>query len=307
MTQAHPGKARFDFINKRKVAYIASGLLFALTLVMLLTRGLNFGIDFSGGIAVEIRTENEVPLQELRSTLNRPEFGEVSLQHLDNPTDILIRLTPASDEEDAQIKAVETLKSILQETFADKVDYRKVDYVGPQVGSELIQAGALSLGLAFLAILVYVWLRFEWQFGVGAIIALIHDGLLTLGLFSLLGLEFNLTSIAAILTVIGYSINDSVVIYDRIRENMRRYKKMPMDELINLSLNNTLSRTILTGGSTIAALLALVLFGGDVIFGFSLAVMFGVIIGTYSSIFVAAPVLLFFNVRNMAAAKSETP
>lgn len=286
-------------MSKKWGAFIGSGLLILATFFLLFTKGLNYGIDFTGGIVIEIRTEKEVDLGTLRNLLSSQQFGEVALQHFGSDSDIMIRMQAREGEGDEQVKAVEAVKQILDTNLDTKIDYRKVDFVGPQVGHELIKAGALSLGLAFLAMMVYIWLRFEWQFGFGAILALIHDSIITLGLFSLLGLEFNLTSIAAILTIVGYSINDSVVIYDRIRENMRRFKQMPMEELLDLSINNTLSRTILTGGTTIVALLALALLGGEVIKGFSIAVLFGIIVGTYSSIYIAAPVLIFMNVRSV--------
>ncbi len=297
--QPIPSDIAIDFLGKKWLAFGLSIFLILGTCVLLATRGLNYGIDFSGGIVIAIRTPETVKLDTLRTLLSNPEFGEVSLQHIGSNRDILIRLQAISGVADAQAKAIAHVKRILAENVSTNIEYRKVDYVGPQVGRELIMAGALSLALAFAGIAIYIWLRFELQYGIGALLAIIHDGILTIGFYSLFGIEFNLTSVAAILTVIGYSVNDSVVIYDRIRENLRKYRKMPLEELLNSSLNSTLSRTILTAGSVIAALVAFVLFGGEVIRGFSLAMLFGVLVGTYSSIYISAPVLIFINPRQL--------
>ncbi len=295
-----PAGTALNFLKQKNIAFALSAILILGSFFLLATRGLNFGIDFTGGIVIEVQAEQPIVLADIRGALQNSVEGEVALQHFGNEQDILIRVQGSEKEDQGAI--IENIKAILANTIPGELDYRKVDFVGPQVGSELIQAGALSLGLAFLAMMLYIWLRFEWQFGVGAIIALVHDIILTLGFFSLMHIEFNLTSIAALLTIIGYSINDSVVIYDRVRENLRKFKKMPLEELLNRSINNTLSRTILTAGTTILALLALVILGGSVIKGFSLAVLFGVIIGTYSSIYIAAPALIFMSLRKEAAA-----
>ena len=296
-----PDKTSLNFIGKKWGAFVLSAALIVFTAFLLVTKGLNFGIDFTGGIVIEIRPEQKLELSSIRNLLaqNKEKLGDVSLQNFGNENDIMIRIGQSKDSA-SQKETIALVKNILS-SLPVSVDYRKVDYVGPQVGEELIKAGSLSLILAFVAIMFYIWMRFEWQFGLGAIIALIHDSILTIGLFSLLQIEFNLTSIAAILTIIGYSINDSVVIYDRIRENLRKYKKMPLSELLNLSINDTLSRTILTAGTTIVALIALVWLGGEVIKGFSVAVLFGVIVGTYSSIYIAAPALIFMNLRGKSS------
>lgn len=244
---------------------------------------------------MELRTEERADLGQMRGILSGQDFGEVSLQHFGDEREVLIRVQ-AADENQARVS--ETIKALLDAQIGG-IDYRRVEYVGPTVGRELMADGMLALGLSLVAMMLYIWFRFEWQFGVGGIIALIHDSVLLLGFYAVMGLDFGLPAIAAILTVIGYSINDSVVIYDRIRENLRKYKKMEMKELLDLSINETLSRTVLTGGTTLLALLALAWFGGEIIRGFTLAIGFGVIAGTYSSIFVAAPVLHYMQVRNM--------
>lgn len=289
-----PQKTSFNFIGQRWLGFGLSIAMLLLTAFLLAMKGLNFGIDFTGGIMMDVRTEQPADLAAMRQALDEPELGEVSLQHFGDEREVMIRLQAS---EETQAKTIERVKTLLAERISPDIDYRQVEFVGPQVGSELIQAGSIALLFAFGAIMLYIWFRFEWQFGIGAIVALIHDTLLTLGFFALLGLEFNLTSIAALLTIIGYSINDSVVIYDRVRENLRKYKKMPLDELLNLSINDTLSRTVITALTTLLALGALVIFGGEVIRGFSLSVLFGVTIGTYSSIFIAAPLLIYVQLR----------
>ncbi len=291
-----PANTHIRFLESKWLAFGLSVLAMLATVFLLATKGLNFGIDFTGGTVIELRTEQPVPLQTYRETLGDLQLGEIALQNIGSDKDVMIRLQAFGTGEE-QALAVEQVKNTLEGALNTAIDYRKVDVVGPVVGEELIQAGSLSLGLALIGIMIYIWIRFEWQFGLCAIAALFHDLLLTLGLYSLLQLEFNLTSIAAILTIIGYSINDSVVIFDRIRENLRKYKQEALESLLNRSINNTLSRTILTAGTTMAALLALVLLGGEVIYGFSVAVLFGVVIGTYSSIYIAAPLLIFMKLR----------
>lgn len=291
-----PDNTSVDFIGIKKLAFAASLLLILLSVFMFVTRGLNLGIDFTGGIVLEVRQEQAADLSAMRSALGELNLGEVSLQNFGtNAGDVMIRIQAEDGADQAAI--VEHVKEGLVKALDTPLEYRKVDYVGPQVGRELVEAGAEAAVSAFFAILLYIWFRFEWNFGVGAVAALIHDVLLTIGFFAITRLEFNLTSIAAVLTIVGYSINDSVVIYDRIRENLRKYKKMPLPELINLSINETLSRTILTAGTTILALLALAIFGGEVLKSFSYSVLFGVTIGTYSSIYIAAPMLDMMTLR----------
>ena len=293
-----PEETKINFLGSRWVAFSFSAICILLTVFLLVTRGLNFGIDFTGGILIDAKFQQEVELTKMRNLLKEADIGDVSLQTFGSADNILIRIGQQSGGENERLLAVNKTKEILANNFAGKIDYRKVDYVGPKVGGELIQSGILSLVLAFGAIMLYVWFRFEWQYGAGAIFALIHDSFLMVGFFSFTQLEFNLSSIAAILTIIGYSINDSVVVFDRIRENTRKFKKMPIIELLNTSINNNLSRTLLTSITTMVALLALVFLGGEVIKSFSMAALFGVIVGTYSSIYIASPVLIYFNLRS---------
>jgi preprotein translocase subunit SecF len=289
-----------DFMRWHIHGFIFSGLLTVLTAVLMLTTGLNYGIDFLGGTLIEARTTaGPAKLAEMRAKLDALNLGEVSLQEFGSPSDVLIRMPQQPGGDAAQMKALQAVRDAL----GPGVDYRRVEVVGPSVGSELIRAGVLATALALAGIAVYVAFRFEWQFGIGAMLSIFHDVTTTVGLFALLQLEFNLTTLAAILTIAGYSINDTVVIYDRMRENMRKYRTMPFAELINLSLNETLSRTILTVSTTTLAVLALLLFGGQVLRGFSIALLWGMFIGTYSSLFVAAPLLYYIQPNRRAIAK----
>ncbi len=292
-----PENTSFGFMRFRWVGFVISFLLIAASIGLFVEKGLTLGIDFTGGVLMEIRAEEPVELAPLRELLGSGEFGEVSLQHFGDEQEVLIRIQ--AQEEASQAEIVRLVKEKLNGMFGESLDYRKVDFVGPTVGEELVYSAYLSLGIAFVAILLYVWFRFEWQFGLGAIIALFHDSILMVGFYVYSGFDFGLTSVAAILTIIGYSINDSVVIYDRIRENMRKFKQMALPEILDRSINETLSRTILTAGTTIMAAAALALFGGEIIKGFSVALLFGVVAGTYSSIFISAPVLLYFNVDSL--------
>tara|TARA_Y100001970_G_scaffold265372_1_gene352895 strand:+ start:2187 stop:3092 length:906 start_codon:yes stop_codon:yes gene_type:complete len=277
----------------RKIAGFLSLAMIIGSAGLFFTKGLNFGIDFRGGILMEIRTDQPTDMSKIRRTLNDLNLGEVQLQEFGQPTDVLIRIERQPNGEKGQQAAVLKVKTSL----GDEVSYRRTEFVGPKVGGELIEAGITAVLVALTAMLVYIWFRFEWQFGVGAVSALLHDVILTIGIFSLLGLEFNLSTVAAILTIAGYSINDTVVVYDRVRENLRKYKQMPLYELLNLSVNGTLSRTLLTSLTTLIALAALYFFGGEVIKGFSFAMIWGVIVGTYSSIFIAVPLLVYMNLR----------
>lgn len=280
-----------DFMAFHKIALILSivGIIGSIALVLI--RGLNFGIDFSGGILIEARINDKVNISDIRKLLSK-EIHDVQIQNIDNQ-DFLIRVAKSSEDQTLLIKNIQDL---LQNKY-NNIEYRKVDFVGPQVGRELVLKGFLALSLSLIFIMIYIWIRFDWQFGIGGIFALLHDTALTLGFFSLTQLEFNLTSIASILTIIGYSINDSVVIYDRIRENLQKYKKINLGELINTSTNSTLSRTVLTASATLVSLLALIFYGGEVLFSFSTATFFGILIGTYSSIYISAPILLYFDPR----------
>lgn len=293
--QIFRNQPNFQFMEKRWLGFSFSIFLTIAALGLVATKGLNLGIDFTGGILMEVHTEKEADLALMRSSLDGGEFGEVSLQNSGSPNDVMIRIQVS--EKDDQAKTVEHVKSILTEKIPD-ISFRKTDYVGPTVGRELMQNGIVATILSFGAIMLYVWFRFEWQYGVGAILALLHDTVMIIGFFAVTRFEFGLTAIAAILTIIGYSINDSVVIYDRIRENLRRFKKKDVMDLLNLSINETLSRTILTASTTLLASLALFIWGGEVIHGFSAAMVFGVIMGTYSSIYISAPALLYLNIRS---------
>lgn len=284
---------KIDFMKVHKIALWASFICMVASLILVFTRGLNLGIDFSGGILIEARMQSEVNVSEVRELLSK-EAKDVQIQNIDNQ-DILIRVSKdKKSETNEQSVLVKKIQEVLNQNYSN-IEYRKVDFVGPQVGSELIQKGFLALFMSFAFIMIYIWIRFDWQFGLGGIFALIHDAIVTIGFFSITGLEFNLTSIAAILTIIGYSINDSVVIYDRVRENLRKHKKMDLSNLINLSTNSTLSRTVLTAGTTLTSLLALIFFGGEVLKSFSVATFFGIVLGTYSSIYISAPILIYLN------------
>lgn len=295
---------KIDFMRWHIVGFAFSGFLSVLTLVLFLTQGLNYGIDFLGGTLIEARvTTGPANLAEMRATLNALNLGEVTLQEFGGPSDVLIRFAQQPGGDAAQMQALRAVR----EALGPGIDYRRVEVVGPSVGSELIRAGILATVLAMVAIMVYVWFRFEWQFGVGAVLATIHDVTTTVGLFALLQLDFNLTTLAAILTIAGYSINDTVVIYDRMRETMRKHRTMPLRDLINLALNETLARTIITASTTILAVLSLLLFGGEVLRGFSIALLWGMIIGTYSSLFIAGPVLYYIQPNRRAIAKDAEP
>lgn len=288
-----PHGTRIDFMRFHRPTFILSVIMVVGSIILLATRGLNYGIDFAGGILVEVRNEKAVDLGALRTELGSLGLGEVSLQEFGSPNDVLIRLPRQAGNEVAQQEAVAKLRQALGEGW----EYRRTESVGPKVGEELIQGAFIAFILAMAGIMGYVWFRYEWQFGLNALLALFHDCITTLGLFSLLGLQFDLTIVAAVLTIAGYSVNDTVVIYDRIRYDLRRYRKMPMRELINTSLNTTLSRTTVTSGLTLLSVIALYFFGGQVIEGFALAMIWGIVIGTYSTICVATPLLLYAKLR----------
>ncbi|HEX6143704.1 MAG TPA: protein translocase subunit SecF, partial [Geminicoccaceae bacterium] len=287
-----PDRTTIRFLRWRNVAYVVSGILVLLSLVLLPIRGLNYGIDFQGGTLIEVRMPGDAAdIGAMRAVLGGLGLGEIALQEFGQPTDVLIRVQRQAGEQEAQLAAVEMVRQALDEAFGGEVSYRRVEFVGPKVSDELLSAGLQAMLYALLAILAYIWFRFEWQFGVGAVVALIHDVLVTLLVFEVIGLEFNLSTVAALLTIIGYSLNDTVVIYDRVRENLRRYKAMPLADLIDQSLNETLARTLMTSLTTLLALLALFVFGGPVIRGFTFAMIWGVVVGTYSTIFIASPLL----------------
>ena len=289
-----PPGTNVPFMAYHRIAMMASAVLMLLSVVLFFGVGLNYGIDFKGGTLIEIKTtDGPADIGELRDKLSGFGLGDVQIQTFGAPDDVLIRVQEQPGGESAQQAVIDKVKGALGED----VQYRRVEVVGPTVSQELIESGTLAVVLAIFGVLVYIWLRFEWQFSVGAVIALVHDVVLTIGVFSAVQIEFGLPIIAAILTIVGYSLNDTVVVYDRVRENLRKYKKMPLAELLNLSVNETLARTIVTSVTTLIALLSLYILGGEVIRGFVFAMILGVLVGTYSSIFVGAPLLLMLGVK----------
>ena len=287
-----PIKPKLDFAGRRIIFFGLSIALILTSMAMFIARDLNYGIDFQGGILIEVRVGHPNKLVEMRQDLSKLGLGEVSLQEFGTPTDILIRIQKQAGGEKAQQAAIDKVKREL----GANVKYRRTEFVGPKVSDELFKDGVIAVLLAIIGILLYIWFRFEWQFGIGAIIALCHDVITTIGIFAITGIEFNLSTVAAILTIAGYSINDTVVVYDRVRENLRKYKSLSLYELLNNSVNETLSRTVMTSVTTLLALLSLYLLGGEVIRGFSFAMIWGVLIGTYSSVCLAVPLLLYLNI-----------
>ena len=299
-----PEETNIPFIRYRMMAIYGSGIAMVASILMFLIVGLNFGIDFKGGILVEMRASGAVEEGDARQALGELNLGDVVVQKLDRPTDLLVRVERQEGEGDDAVKNEEIqqdtlnkIKDTLRQTFGDDVLFQREETVGPKVSGELVVSGTIAVVLAVILVLIYIWLRFEWQFSLGAVMALVHDVVLTIGVFSLLQLEFTLSIIAALLTIVGYSLNDTVVVYDRVRENLRKFKKMPLEDLLTLSINQTLSRTIMTSVTTLLALIALYVFGGEVIRGFIFAMIWGVIVGTYSSIFIASPMLLWSGVK----------
>jgi preprotein translocase subunit SecF len=289
-----PDNTKFDFMRFRRISFPISAVLSILAIFLYFFHGLNFGIDFVGGTLMEVQSKGgPANLAKMRETVSGLGLGEVQLQQFGAPTDVLVRVAQQPGGEGAQQAAVAKIRQAL----GDSVEYRRVEVVGPRVSTELLAYGTIGLVVAILAILVYLWFRFEWQFALGAMIANVHDIVLTIGFMSITQIDFDLTSIAALLTILGYSLNDTVVIYDRIRENLRRYRRMPMPDLLNSSINSTLSRSIVTHVTVTLALLALFLFGGHAIHSFTATMMFGVVlVGTYTSIFIAAPILIYLGV-----------
>jgi len=289
-----PDDTKFDFMRFRRISFPVSAILSILAIVLFFHPGLNLGIDFVGGTLLEVQAKSgQADIAKMRATLTALNLGDVQLQQFGGPADVLIRVAQQPGGEQAQQAAVEKIKGAL----GTDVDYRRIEVVGPRVSSELLSYGTLGIIVAIGAILIYLWFRFEWQFALGAMIANVHDLVLTLGFMSLMQVDFDLTSIAALLTILGYSLNDTVVIYDRIREMLRRYKKLPMTDLLNISINSTLSRSIITHLTVTLALLALFLFGGHAIHSFVTTMMFGVVlVGTYTSVFIASPILIYLGV-----------
>ena len=289
-----PDGTTFGFMRFRRVSFPLSAALSVLSVLLFLIVGMNFGIDFRGGTLIELQAKSgTADIAALRTTAEGLALGDVEVQGFGTPADVIMRIGLQPGGDAGQQAAVTKVRGAL----GDGYEYRRVEVVGPRVSGELVQSGTLGVVVSVLAVLVYLWFRFEWQFAVGAVIATLHDLVLTIGFFAFSQLEFNMTSIAAILTIVGYSLNDTVVVLDRIREMMKKYKSMGIAEMLDIAINTTLSRTIMTSLTTFLALCALVAFGGQVIKSFSLAMMFGVVVGTYSSIFIAAPVLIYLGVK----------
>jgi preprotein translocase subunit SecF len=301
-----PDDTKFDFMRFRRISFPISALLSIAAIALFFFHGLNFGIDFIGGTLMEVQTKaGPADLAKMRSTIGGLKLGDFQLQEFGAPNDVLIRISEQPGGDEAQQAAVQKVR----EALGDEVDYRRVEVVGPSVSTELLAYGTIGLVLAIGAILIYLWFRFEWQFALGAMIANVHDLVLTVGFMSLTHIDFDLTSIAALLTILGYSLNDTVVIYDRIREMLRRYKRMPMPDLLNVSINATLSRSIVTHLTVAISLLALLLFGGQAIHSFTATMMFGVVlVGTYTSVFIASPILIYLGVgSNRKEGGAEEP
>lgn len=288
-----PADTKVPFLRFARMAVIASIAAFLGSIVLFFTVGLNLGIDFRGGTLIQIQTQGPADIGALRSQVGDLGLGDVQIQEFGAPDEVLIRVEQQTGGDEAQQGAIAKVK----EALGSEVNYRRTEVVGPTVSGELARDGTIAVISAIMAILIYIWFRFEWQFAVGAVIALVHDVGLTIGVFCILQLQFDLSTIAALLTIVGYSLNDTVVVYDRVRENLRKYKRTPIDELLNLSINDTLSRTVLTSVTTLLALLALYTFGGEVIRGFVFAMIWGVLVGTYSSIAIASPVLMYLGVK----------
>ena len=292
-----------DFSSKFRSANILSLFIFIMSVLFILFKGLNYGIDFKGGTLIELRADNKnINISEIRSSLNSMNLGDVNVKEFGEEGDYLIKVEQKTESNNQLIPEI---KKTLINNLNAEINFRRVENVGPKVSSELLQSGIIAISLSLIAMLFYIWIRFEWQFSVGSIVALFHDVIITVGIFSILSLEINLSIIAAVLTIVGYSMNDTVVIYDRIRENLNKYTRLNISETANLSINETLSRTIITSLTTLLALLSIYILGGEILKGFSFAMILGVLIGTYSSIFVAAPVLKFFKVSYKTLEKKE--
>ncbi len=296
-------KTQYNFESKFKLANIVSIFLVLGSLLMIFLKGLNFGIDFKGGTLIELRVlSNNILISDVRSSFSNMDLGDLNVKEFGKKGDYLIKFEKKTFDENLNIKKIkENVKNNLQ----SDVDFRRIENVGPKVSEELLNSGFLAVSLALGAMLFYIWIRFEWQFSIGSILAIFHDVLITIGLFSLLSLEINLSIVAAVLTIVGYSMNDTVVIYDRIRENLSKFSSMKIGEISNTSINETLSRTIITSVTTLLALISIFVLGGEILRGFALAMIIGVIIGTYSSMFVASPILKYLNVSYKTIAKEK--
>ena len=293
---------KIDFVAKFKLANALSALFFILSIIFILTKGLNYGIDFKGGTLIELRTDANVKASSIRLTLSKMNLGDINVKKFGKEGDYLIKVEQKDTNNNDLIPQI---KDQLIQGLNSDVNFRRVENVGPKVSAELLESSIIAISLALFAMLFYIWIRFEWQFSVGSIVALFHDVIITLGIFSILSLEINLSIIAAVLTIVGYSMNDTVVIYDRIRENLNKFNKISISEISNLSINETLARTIITSVTTLLALTSIYILGGEILRGFSFAMILGVLIGTYSSIFVASPILKFFKVSYKTIEKED--
>ena len=292
---------KFNFSSKFKLANIFSLILCVTSILFILFKGLNYGIDFKGGTLIELRSA-DTNASSIRSLLNNMDLGDINVKKFGQAGDYLIKIEQKVNEGN---KIIPKIKKNLSDNLSTDINFRRVENVGPKVSSELLQSGIIAISLSLAAMLFYIWIRFEWQFSIGSIVALFHDVVITLGIFSVLSLEINLSIIAAVLTIVGYSMNDTVVIYDRIRENLNKYNRLNISEIADLSINETLARTIITSATTLLALLSIFILGGEILRGFSFAMILGVLIGTYSSIFVATPMLKFFKVTYKTLEKEE--
>ena len=293
----------FDFYKYSRLFNIISILLVTLSFFLLMFKGLNYGVDFKGGTLIELRVmDKNINISTIRRSFLRMNLGDVNVKKFGNETDYLIKFETTETD---NVNFIQEIQNKLTKDIGNSYNFRRVENVGPKVSGELLKSGIIAILLSLSAMLIYIWLRFEWQFSLGAIIALIHDILITLGFFSILNLEINLSIVAAVLTIVGYSMNDTVVIYDRVRENLKKYSSKKIDELTNISINETLSRTIITSVTTLLALLSIFIFGGEILKGFSFAMILGVIFGTYSSIYIANPILRFLKVSPKTIIKEE--
>ena len=290
-----------NFSKFFKKANVFSLVIFFTSIFFIFIKGLNFGIDFKGGTLIEIKTENNIDISTIRTSLRSLNLGDVNVKEFGENGNFLIKI----EKKETNPEFIPNLKKSINEKLNNNINYRRVETVGPKVSAELLEAGIISILLALLAMLFYIWVRFEWQFSLGSIIALFHDVLITIGIFSIFSIEINLSIVAAVLTIVGYSMNDTVVIYDRIRENLSKYNKISIDEISNISINETLSRTLITSVTTLLALFSIFILGGAILKGFSFAMILGVFIGTYSSIFVASPILKYFKVNYKTLEKEE--
>lgn len=279
----------FDFLKYKKFFILVSASLVFFSFILIFSKGLNLGVDFKGGTTIEIRLEKKMDIEKIRNSLSKSKINNFSVKEFGTANDLLIYTDNSISPND--------IKNILEKDLKEKITIRKIETVGPKVGSELIKSAIYSVLLCLIAIFLYLWFRFEWQFSLGGIVALFHDLIITVGVFALLGLQFDLSIIAALLTILGYSINDTVIIYDRIRENLKKDSSSELSILVNKSLNNTLSRTLKTSGTTLLSIVAVLIFGGEVLRGFAFAITFGIIIGTYSSIYIASPIVMFFKIK----------